>query len=53
MNEPEWIDYDVVLAIHEAQLAEHGGLSGIRDRAYWSRHWPGRKTYSPILQTRD
>ena len=32
MNEPEWIDYDVVLAIQEAQLAEHGGLPGIRDR---------------------
>lgn len=31
MNEPEWIDRDVVLAIHDAQLAEHGGLSGIRE----------------------
>jgi death on curing protein len=31
VNEPQWIAYDVVLAIHEAQLAEHGGLSGIRD----------------------
>lgn len=31
MNEPEWLDYDVVRAIHEAQLAEHGGLTGIRD----------------------
>lgn len=26
-----WIDNDVVDAIHEAQLAEHGGLVGIRD----------------------
>ncbi len=32
MNEPEWVDYEVVLAIHEAQLAEHGGLLGIRDQ---------------------
>ena len=32
MNEPEWIEYAVVLAVHEAQLAEHGGLSGIRDQ---------------------
>jgi death-on-curing protein len=32
MNEPEWVDFDVVLAIHEAQLAEHGGSGGIRDR---------------------
>ncbi|HET9406145.1 MAG TPA: type II toxin-antitoxin system death-on-curing family toxin [Candidatus Sulfotelmatobacter sp.] len=26
-----WIVDAVVLAIHEAQLAEHGGISGIRD----------------------
>lgn len=26
-----WIDDDVVLAIHEAQIAEHGGILGIRD----------------------
>ncbi|MBV8829395.1 MAG: type II toxin-antitoxin system death-on-curing family toxin [Acidobacteriaceae bacterium] len=32
MNEPEWIDFDVVLAIHDEQLAEHGGSSGIRDQ---------------------
>ena len=32
MKEPEWIAYDVVLAIHEAQLAEHGGSPGIRDQ---------------------
>ena len=32
MKQPEWIDYDVVLAIHDEQLAEHGGLSGIRDQ---------------------
>ena len=32
MKEPEWVSYDVVLAIHEAQLAEHGGSPGIRDQ---------------------
>ena len=32
MNEPQWIRLDVVLAIHAAQLAEHGGLDGLRDR---------------------
>ena len=32
MKEPEWIAYDVVLAIHEAQLAEHGGSPGVRDQ---------------------
>ena len=28
---PQWVDLSVVLAIHEQQIAEHGGLSGIRD----------------------
>ncbi len=26
-----WIDPDILLAAHDAQLAEHGGASGIRD----------------------
>ena len=30
--EPEWIAAEVVSAIHEEQLAEHGGGPGIRDR---------------------
>lgn len=28
-----WLLTSVVLAVHEEQLAEHGGLSGIRDEA--------------------
>ena len=28
---PQWIDLSVVLAIHEQQIAEHGGSLGIRD----------------------
>lgn len=32
MIEPQWIRLDVVLAIHAEQLAEHGGLQGLRDR---------------------
>ena len=28
---PVWINKNVVLAIHDEQLAEHGGLPGIRD----------------------
>ena len=32
MIEPQWVRLDVVLAIHTAQLAEHGGLDGLRDR---------------------
>jgi death-on-curing protein len=26
-----WVREDVVLAMHDAQLAEHGGLDGVRD----------------------
>ena len=29
--EPEWIEERVVRLFHQRQLAEHGGLSGIRD----------------------
>jgi death-on-curing protein len=32
MAEPVWIDLEVVLAIHDEQLAEHGGQPGVRDR---------------------
>lgn len=28
-----WIGEDVVLAIHDEQIAEHGGLGGVRDAA--------------------
>ncbi|MDB5070738.1 MAG: death-on-curing protein [Candidatus Eremiobacteraeota bacterium] len=34
MSSPDdivWLEHAVVLAVHEAQLAEHGGGSGIRD----------------------
>jgi len=30
-DEINWLDEAVVLAVHEAQLAEHGGGAGIRD----------------------
>jgi death on curing protein len=29
--EPIWLLREVVLAVHDEQIAEHGGLSGIRD----------------------
>lgn len=32
LNDVNWIGEDVVLAVHEAQIAEHGGDAGIRDR---------------------
>ena len=31
MREPEWIRDDAVPAIHRRQLAEHGGIDGLRD----------------------
>jgi death on curing protein len=29
--EPVWLETDIALAIHDRQLAEHGGVSGVRD----------------------
>jgi len=29
--EPIWLDADVALTIHDRQLAEHGGIAGVRD----------------------
>ena len=26
-----WIERDVIIAVHEMQLAEHGGMAGVRD----------------------
>lgn len=32
MREPIWISAELAEAIHDRQLAEHGGLPGVRDR---------------------
>ncbi len=32
MREPTWVDLEVVLAIDDAQIAEHGGQAGVRDQ---------------------
>lgn len=32
MQEPAWIGATTVLAVHDEQLAEHGGESGVRDQ---------------------
>jgi len=32
MTEPQWVPLAVVMAIHEAQLAEHGGRMGVREQ---------------------
>lgn len=31
MSEPVWLSAELAIAIHEMQLAEHGGPAGIRD----------------------
>jgi death on curing protein len=31
MTEPAWLDRRLVLEVHAAQIAEHGGAAGIRD----------------------
>ncbi len=33
MKEPIWLTRDEVLAFHEEQLKEHGGLAGVRDES--------------------
>ncbi|HEY8603871.1 type II toxin-antitoxin system death-on-curing family toxin [Tsuneonella suprasediminis] len=32
-HEPEWLPIDLALAVHDRQLAEHGGPVGVRDAA--------------------
>ena len=34
--EPIWLDAEIALAVHDRQLAEHGGGSGIRDEGMMS-----------------
>jgi death-on-curing protein len=31
MSEPDWLAVDMIVAIHDEQLAIHGGLAGTRD----------------------
>ena len=33
MSEPDWLAIEVIVAIHDEQLAIHGGLAGTRDAA--------------------
>ena len=33
MSEPIWVPLAAILAIHDRQIARHGGASGMRDRA--------------------
>ena len=34
--EPIWISLELTLAIHKRQLAEHGGIEGVRDEGLLS-----------------
>ncbi len=31
MTEPRWLERRIIVAVHDAQLARHGGAGGIRD----------------------
>jgi len=31
VTEPRWLPKDLILAVHDRQLAEHGGARGVRD----------------------
>jgi len=31
MTEPRWLSKDLILTVHNRQLAEHGGAAGVRD----------------------
>lgn len=31
-KEPVWVLPDIIFSVHEKQIAEHGGLSGLRDK---------------------
>lgn len=33
MSEPIWVEEDLVFAIHDRQLVEHGGAGGVRDES--------------------
>jgi death-on-curing protein len=32
MTEPRWLPKDLIFAVHDLQLAEHGGARGVRDQ---------------------
>jgi len=55
MEEPAWISLELATAIHERQLAEHGGPHGIRDEGMLesalgrARHLYARAETSPDI----
>ena len=48
-REPIWLLKSVVLALHDEQIAEHGGLEGLRDEGYFlDSRSPVRAMPSPM-----
>jgi death-on-curing protein len=31
VTEPRWLEYRIIVVVHDAQLARHGGAGGVRD----------------------
>ena len=52
MDEPEWVLKAVVLALHEEQLAEHGGRAGLRDEGLLTRRSRDREMHSLLAARR-
>jgi hypothetical protein len=38
-----WVSLLVVRTIHEEQIAEHGGVDGVHDPAFWNRRFTDPK----------
>lgn len=57
MDDPIWISFELAIAIHERQLAEHGGAAGVRDAGLLesalgrSRHLFAYADPTPAIQT--
>jgi death-on-curing protein len=56
MTEPEWLTITMIVAIHDEQLAVHGGLAGMRDSALLEsaldrprNKWASEKAELPAL----
>lgn len=47
MDEPVWLEQGSVRAIHQRQLAEHGGLDGVRDPGGLDSRVPFRAAARP------
>jgi hypothetical protein len=46
-EEPVWLLEETILAVHDAQIGEHGGPVGLRDRGLLGLRSPAPETSSP------